>query len=440
MAPFIKRDIHEISSKDPIAAKSLRSSFWDGVFASGMNGFTLDYFTPFLLVLGGSARLVGFLNSFFNLAGSLAQLKSADLAARLGSRKKVFVFFVFLQAFMLLPMIVLALSGLRAPFLFIGTVVLFVACGSIATPSWSSLMSDLVLTGKRGAYFGWRNKVIGLVAVAASFCAGFILQGTRGSAVAYGFAALFSLAFLFRLLSGCFLARMHEPFLAHKKEDQFTLLMFWGRLKESNFAKFVLFVAVMNFSVNLASPFFAVLMLRDLKFSYALYAVLTATATLTVCLMMGRWGRQADQVGNLKVIKVTSLLIGLVPLLWIINRHPAFLFLAQVFSGFAWAGFNLCTSNFILDAVTPEKRTRCIAYFNVFNGLALCLGSFLGGLFLRYLPSFSGYNILSLFLISSFLRIGVALLLPGMLREVRPVREVDGKALFMSVLGLKPAE
>ncbi len=34
--------------------KSLRYSVRNGVFASMMNGFTLDYLTPFLLLLGGT--------------------------------------------------------------------------------------------------------------------------------------------------------------------------------------------------------------------------------------------------------------------------------------------------------------------------------------------------------------------------------------------------
>ncbi len=34
--------------------KSLRASFWDGVFAAGMVGLTAEYFTPFALALKAS--------------------------------------------------------------------------------------------------------------------------------------------------------------------------------------------------------------------------------------------------------------------------------------------------------------------------------------------------------------------------------------------------
>lgn len=435
----MRKDIHTVSSKDGPAVRSLKFSFLDGVFASATTGFTQDYFTPFLLLSGASTKLVGILNALQNIAASFTHLVSPDLTARAKSRRKIINTFVFLQAFMLLPLAVLALHCAARPVFFIVLVVFFVICGALASPAWQSLMSDLVIGERRGAYFGWRNKTLGIVSVAASFAAGLVLHAMKRINICYGFALIFFLAFLLRLTSWYFLRRMHEPPLNHKREDQFTLFGFIGRLKESNFAKFVLFVSMMHFSVNLASPFFPVLMLEHLSFSYAMYAFLTATATLTVCLMMGRWGRCADRIGNLKIIKLTSLLIGLIPLLWILCRHPAFLFLAQAFSGFAWAGFNLCATNFIYDAVSAEKRTRCIAYFHVFNGLALGLGSFLGGFLIPRLPFLLGDKILSLLLISSFLRIAVACCMPRLLREVRRVEPVSYGRLFLTIAGIGPA-
>lgn len=433
----MKPDISVAYSGDEKIQKSLKASFRDGLFFSGMAGFTQDYFIPFLLLLGGTARSVGFLNAFQNLFASVTQYKSADWTTQAKSRRKIIISFVFLQALFLLPMCVSAIFCSVSTAMVIVLVSLFSAFGALVVPAWGSLMSDLIPVDKRGEYFGWRNKVCGLVAVVASFLAGFILYRMAHVNRCLGFAIIFGSAFIFRLASWYFLTRMHEPVLKHLKEDQFTLIMFLARLKESNFAKFTLFIALVNFSVNLAAPFFAVLMLKDLHFSYMLYAFITVSATLTICLVISRWGRLADRVGNLKVIKVTSLLIAVVPLLWILNRNPAFLFFAQIFSGIAWAGFNLCASNFIYDAVTPEKRTRCIAYFNLLNGLALCLGSLLGGLLLHRLPALMGYKILSLFLISSILRISVSLLGPIPLKEVRPVEKMSNFCLVCNMMGVR---
>lgn len=378
--------------------KSLKFSFLDGVFASGMTGFTQEYFTPFLLVLNATARQVGLLSALPNLFAALVQLKSSDLSEKLRSRKKIIIFFVLLQALMLLPMAVLAVRRSMYPGIFIAIVVLFTSFGAIANPAWGSLMSDLIPSRKRGAYFGWRMRTLGFITAGMVFAAGCILNFMKRSNVFLGFAFIFFLAFLFRMVSWHYLKKMHEPHLEIKKEHYFSIVDFLLNVRKSNFAKFVLFVAVMNFSVNLASPFFSMFILRDLKFSYLLYTVITVTATLTIYLMIGRWGTQADRVGNLKVIKFTAPLIGIIPLFWIINRNPVFLIFAQIFSGFVWAGFNLCSTNFIYDAVTPQKRTRCISYFNVINGLALFCGAFLGGFLLKWLPPLFGYKILTLFL------------------------------------------
>ncbi|MDZ4242006.1 MAG: MFS transporter, partial [Candidatus Omnitrophota bacterium] len=418
--------------------KSLRASLWDGVFTSGMVGFTQDYFIPFLLLLGAPAKYVALLSSLPNFVAALVQLKSPDITEHCGSRKKIINLFVFLQAAVLLPMAFTAFCGGTHPMAFILMVTVFTAAGAFATPAWGSLMSDLVPEKKRGEYFGWRNKILGFVVVGMSFTAGAVLHEIDKINIFYGFAAIYACASLFRFVSWYFLTRMYEPPQQHRKEHYFNIVMFLARIRESNFAKFVLFVAMLNFSVNLASPFFPVLMLRELHFNYLLFSVVTVSATLTIYLLMGRWGRLADQVGNLKVLRFTAPIIAMIPFWWIINRHPAFLIVAQIVSGFAWAGFNLCASNFIYDAVTPEKRTRCIAYFNVLNGLALCAGALLGGFLLDRLPPLMGYKILALFAVSGCLRMAVALLMPPLIKEVRTVQKISSERLFFSMIGMRP--
>ncbi|MDD5773704.1 MAG: MFS transporter [bacterium] len=417
--------------------KTLKFSFFDGIFASLMTGFTNDYFVPFLLVIGGTARSIGILSALPNLFGALAQAKTPDIVEKVRSRKKIIIGFVLLQALMLLPVIFLDLFGKLNQTLFIACVILFTSFNAIASPAWGSLMSDLVHGDKRGSYFGWRNKTLGFITVIASFAAGYILYVMKNINIFAGFIIIFSAAFIFRMISCYFLTRMHEPHCEYKEKDYFTVFDFLARARESNFAKFVFFISLMSFSVNLCSPFFAVLMLEDLHFSYLIYIIVVSMANLTIHFMTDRWGRLADRTGNLRILKFVTPLIALVPLLWLINRSPLFLMGAQIFSGFAWAGFNLCATNFIYDAVSPGKRTRCIAYFNMFNGLAVCLGALLGGFLIQKLPPLLGYKILTIVLISSVLRLIVGIFMPMMLKEVKPVDEVSNTDLFFSVIGIK---
>ena len=430
--------LHMEGQKDKDIKKSLELSFFSGASSGAMTGFTQEYFTPFLLSLGAAAKEVGFLAAFPNLCASLAQLKSADFAEKLKSRKKMINIFMLLQSFAILAMVSAALFKPTNSMFFIMIVTIFAVFGALSAPSWGSLLSDLVAKEKRGAYFGWRSRILGFIIVSATFSAGFVLHLIKKVDIHYGFVIIFSLAYIFQIFALYFIGKMYEPPLQHNKEDYFSFFDFLSRLRQSNFAKFVLFVSLMSFSVNLASPFFSVLMLRDLHFDYLLYTSITVTATLTVYIMISRWGAHADKIGNLKIIKFTSPLIVIIPLLCIFSRNPVWLFFAQIFSGFVWAGFNISTSNFIFDAVSPQKRTRCIAYFNVFNGLALSTGALLGGFLLQCLPPFFGYKILTLVALSSILRLIIGIIMPLRLKEVRPVEKIDNNSLFFSVLGIKP--
>jgi MFS family permease len=408
----------------------------NGIFASIMTGMTQEFFTPFILLLGGSARHVAFLNAMPNICAALVQLRSPGLAERGRSRKRVSVIFLLLQALTLIPLIILAFVQLNNPIVLIILVVLFTVSSAVVTPLLGSLLADFVRSNERGLFFGWRNKIMGFVTVGSSLCAGVILFFMKNKNVYHGFAILFLCAFLARLASIYFLAQVREEPIKHSSEHYFSFIQFIRRFKESNFAQFVFFAAAMSFSVNLAAPYFSVYMLRELKFGYLHYSVITASATLTIFYFMKQWGGFADKIGNLKVIQVTAPLIGFIPALWLIGSNSIYLVAIQIFSGFVWAGYNLCVSNFIYDAVSPGKRVRCIAYFNLINGLAVSLGALTGGYLLLYLPSIRGHNILTLFVISSIMRLTVGYFLPRKLREVRSVQSMKSTELFFRMIGM----
>lgn len=418
--------------------RSLKSSFLDGIFASCMVGMTADYITPYALALKATNSQIGFLSAIPNLSASLVQLKSPDITERLRSRKKIINIFVLLHTLMGIPIILIPYLFKWQPIIFlIIFITLFTGFNAFAGPAWSSLMSEHVPLKCRGRYFGWRNKILSIVTISAAFIAGFILHLFRHN-ILRGFLIIFSIAFISRFISWYFLTRMYEPAFKVKKEAYFSFFDFIKRIRASNFAKFVVFVASLNFCVNLAAPFFSVFMLRDLKFNYLTYTILVTTVTIAQIFTIDRWGKHADKIGNVKVLKFTALFIATLPLWWIINQSPLYLIIIQIISGFAWSGFNLCATNFIYDAVTPEKRTRCIAYFNVSTGMALCCGALLGGYLVNILPKPFGFKILSLFFISGVLRLLAVTLFSGKIKEVRAAEEITSKDLFYSVIGLRP--
>jgi len=179
-------------------------------------------------------------------------------------------------------------------------------------------------------------------------------------------------------------------------------------------------------------------MLRDLQLNYLSYMGLQVCSSFASLVALPLWGKHADMVGNVRVLRLSSFLAALIPVFWLFSHEPAYLMLVQIWGGFSWSGVTLSAANFIYDAVTPQKRVRCIAYFNVINGGALFLGSFLGGFLASRLPPLFGYRLLSLFAVSCFCRVFFHLLLSRSFREVRPTHEVSIKGLFFSVVGIRP--
>ena len=81
---------------------------------------------------------------------------------------------------------------------------------------------------------------------------------------------------------------------------------------------------------------------------------------------------------------------------------------------------------------------RCIAYFNVINGVGLFFGSSLGGYLASRLPALLGHRLLALFAISCACRLVFYALLSQSFREVRAARDVTIQELFFSVVGIRP--
>jgi MFS family permease len=185
----------------------------------------------------------------------------------------------------------------------------------------------------------------------------------------------------------------------------------------------------------ISGPFFSVFMLRDLQFSYVAYTIVSAASTVAILVFLPFWGRRADRAGNLKIIKITSFLMPVVPLLWVLNGNPIYLLATNVVSGFTWSGFNLASVNFVYDASEPGSRTKQIAVFNSITCVALCLGALLGGYLVPHLPKTLGFQLRTLFIVSGAFRAVIALLLLRTIFEVRRVSKIDTVQLMLGRSG-----
>ncbi len=388
-----------------------------------MMGVSDFYFIPYGIALGSSVSQIAFLASFPAAIAMLIQQKSARLTQHIGSRTKLINFVVFFHALSWLPIILIPYifkdaRASMAPWALLIAAIVFASFGAFAVPAWQSLMSDYIPVKKRGQYFGWRNKLQGILNITVSISAGLILH-FFGKGTFTGFTLIFVFAMLCRFYAWICLTKMKEPFRKSVHDIYFSFYAFIKQMRTSNYARFVLFASLMSFSVNISASLFSVFLLQDLRFDYASYMIIVTTAALSGVVFQELWGKYGDNFGNMRTLRVAGWGIATIPACWLISQSLGFAFFVQVLGGCFWGGFNLLINNFMMEAVSPEKRIRCISYFNIMNSVAVFLGASLGGWFFHRLPEIRGYSFLCLFLISCFLRTMVMMFVAPRVKEVR---------------------
>lgn len=430
---------------------SMRASMRDGISHAVMMGCGENYLGPFGIFLRATTLQVGLLATLPQLFGAVMQWVGAQKMDRIRSRRRAILAGATTQALTFIPMALIpflfeknALSILCLLFL----MMVYHGANGTVVPVWNSLIGDLVPAHIRGCFFGHRNRLTGMSTFIALMLAGLTLHVfERGGLSKVGFLIIFSVAFLARLCSVHWLSQYDDPAFRVSAEQTFTFRQFLRRSPHSNFAKFVFFFATINFGVAFSAPYFALYMLRDLRFSYVEFTVVTGVATITQFLTFRYWGGLSDRFGNKKILNVCGWGVGLVPILWLVSPHMLYLMAIQVYGGLVWAGFSLAAANFIFDAVTPPKRARCVAYQGLVNAVFVVIGSLAGGYAAGHLPRSLSlgpwtweppFMLPVIFLISGVLRLIAAGVFLRKFKEVRPVEPIRYRELLFRVSHIKP--
>ncbi len=410
---------------------SLDASIKDGAAYAVMLGLGEMWVGTCALFLDASPSKVGLLSTIPLFLGACAQLITPGVIDRTRRRKRLILQGGAVQMLSWLPMI----AALFAPkplgfWLLLGGFILYFVSVHFTVPAWMSVMGDLVAPASRGRYFGGRNAIALLLQLLSATVAGVGLWiYEKAGHEKHGFLVLFGGSLLARGVSLYYLWRMAEPPYQQKEEDRFTLWQFLRRLPESNFAKFALFVACLNAAAHFVGCLFIPYWRNDLRYSY--WEMMAAMAAMLVVQIPALvfWGRVADRYGNKRVLAVTSLGIAVLPAMWLCSTHVVFAVFMQLWSGFWWSGFSQSVSNFLLDAVSPPKRTRCTAYLNLIANAGILVGGLAGSWAIKVVPAHIGpvplpYAFWTLLVLSTVLRGAVVLIFLPLIREVRDVPKV----------------
>jgi MFS family permease len=414
-------------------------------------GFGETYLSAFGIFLGGTPFQVGVLSTLPSLVGAVFQPLGMQLAERVASRRDFIAHLIRAQGLLWVPIACLPFMigrGAGAVTLLLALVVLYQLTVGSLSPLWNSLVGDVIPPATRGAFFGYRNRWIAVASFIGVVSAGFCVhQGRIGGLEALAFTVIFIVAGVSRFISARYVARVSDPTLTVPEDSKFTFWQFIRRTRRSNFVKFVLFVSCMNFSASVSGPYFAMYMLRDLHLSYLEYTGIICMAVVAQFVVMRSWGSLTDHFGNRRILSLCAWFVAFNPLFWLISSNYLFILVAQFYSGFFWSGFNLAAANFVFDAVSPEKRARCIAYQGIINGVLVFLGALVGGALCTHINPYWGMELgvwtppsvfAGVFLASGLLRLTTVITLLGRFKEVRPVVGIKGHQLLIRVVSIRP--
>jgi MFS family permease len=283
----------------------------------------------------------------------------------------------------------------------------------------------------------------------SSLCAaGLILHGAQSQKRAWaGFALIFLAASTARLLSTRYLSRMDESAAPATREAEFRLLDFLRHERSINYKRFLWFSGLMHVCVLISGPYFVIYLLRDLHFSYWMYAAWLATGVLGQFLTLKPWGRISDRYGNKKLLVATGLIVPFLPMLYLVSTSFAYLLCVNFLGGTIWAGLALGLQNYVFDAVHAEDRAKGVAVWSTINAMGWFAGAMLGSWLATVVPaefSLAGIelrltsNLQAVFFISGALRLIVSLGLLRTFHEARPVEPITRRRFVTELPFVKP--
>ncbi|MDB5017236.1 MAG: transporter [Mucilaginibacter sp.] len=400
-------------------SSALRLVIADGITAEAMVVFTSGTFlTAMAIHLGASNFQLGLFAALPTFT-TIFQLLSIWLVQRFNNRRVITTLFNLLAR---LPILAIGVI----PFLFTGGTsieVLFLMLffqhifGDIAGASWNSWIKDLVPQRQLGTFFSKRSRMAQTLNVTLSLATAFCIDYVKVHYPADEITAyniMFLIGGSLGLLSVGFLLRTPEP--QAKKMDDKLLALFAMPLKNVNFKNLLIFNSFWAFALNLATPFFAVYMLKTIGLPLSYVIALGILGQLSGILSFKLWGQYTDRFSNKTIISICApLYIGCI-MLFAFTAMPgeklftiALLVIIHLVSGLSTAGINLALSNIGLKLASKNEAIAYLSVKNMFVAFFSTIAPLIGGLMADFFATHqfswniqfkSGYGVTNLTLLN----------------------------------------
>jgi MFS family permease len=367
---------------------------WEGLIANFGIWLVSPYIAILAIELGASDHAVGLLTSMPALVSMLAMIPLSRIAQRYSTQKAVAAVSAFGNRIFYLFFAVAPFLGWLNPTVLIAVSVAMAVPGALLNIVWANLQSQLFPAERRASILGYRNAVIKVVSIFATFGGGYFL-----AVVGYprNYSVLFGLTFIACMISVYLITRIDESregenvTLRSRDPGESYLSQLKAILRDDDYGnKFILFVVsmfVFHFGMNTTAPIWPIYHVRELGLSTTVVGLFNfASGALAVA---GFWylGRVAGKRGDEFVLNISVLCNATFPLLYSLIPSIPWMVLLQSHVGFWNAGWSLTVYTILLNSSKAQYRPACVATFHTAMSMTGFLAPMFGTLLLGYMPA-----------------------------------------------------
>lgn len=381
------------SAITPTVSRNMRLSTWDGAFFSFMVGVGETYFPAFILALGLGQIASGLIATVPLMIGALLQMAAPYGVRWFGSFRKWVGICATIQAITFVPLINAAIKDRASVYALFAVISLYWAAGLAISPAWNTWIEGNIPRKVRPKFFSTRTRVIQTAGLIGFLFGGAVLHwGSSTMRQTAAFALLFLVAGLSRLLSSQFLLQQTETDSQARHCKIIRPMELIRRWRKGHDGRFILYLLLVHFTVQIGAPFYAPFMLAKLELGYTTYTGLIGTAFVAKIVILYILGRLGDRVHPNRLLLISGIAISPLAAMWIISQHIPYLVCVQILSGFMWGTWEYASFMLIFDKIKTDERTGLLTLYNVGYASATAIGSLVGGAVLGLLDkTFAAY-------------------------------------------------
>jgi MFS family permease len=369
--------------------QSLRPLYARSVVNSLGGGMVNPFLSAYAVKLGASTSLMGWLQSSTNISSNLMQIFWGRISDALRRRIPFIVFGgVFLSA-LWIPMDFVADATQLMIILVIQALV-----GSMATPTWTALIGDLVPSHKLGRVNASISLCASIGSLITTLASGVLMISVQGT-IQQVFLVPLVVAMVSGIVSSLIMLKIEEKKNGEKMRlrenltsDIFDVLSCARKTK--SFVKYCYADATFQFFMSISWPLFSITQVKILNASMLQIAVLSVVQTIITIAFQGWAGRLADTVGRKPLLVFFRFSLVTVPLAYAFVPDLNVLTAIGLFWGLSQALGSASQTAYLLEATPKEHRGSFTAIYNLTIGVVTFFGSLIGGYFSDYTISVFG--------------------------------------------------